>query len=88
MLKRHPFAATAGFLFGVLVPLLGVFLGLQVSPALGNLFAFPLIAMAWALGEPIGQLSSLSRVAALLASGLLWCCVFAAVAAAGARGRP
>lgn len=87
MLKRHPLAATAGFLFGVLAPLLGVFLGLQVSPTLGNLFAFPLIAMGWVLDEPFGQLSSLSRIAALLVSGLLWSFVYAGAAAARARGR-
>lgn len=69
-------AAIFSFLFGVLTPFVGVFLGLQVAPLLGTIFAFPLLAAGWLVGEPIGQLSPLIRAGALLASGLVWSFIF------------
>lgn len=81
MLKNHPRAATVGFVFGLISPLVGVFLGLQVSSTLGTLFAFPLIVAGWLIGEPFGQLSTLARVATLLISGCVWCAVFTWIAA-------
>lgn len=79
---RHSWAALAGFVFGVVVPFIGVFLGLQVAPLLGTIFAFPFIAAGWVMGEPFGHLSAALRFAALLISGLVWAAVFWTVARA------
>ena len=86
MLGNYPRAATAGFVFGLISPLVGIFLGLQVSPTLGTVFAFPLIAAGWLVGEPFGHLSTLARVATLLVSGFVWRALFI-WAAAAFRGR-
>ena len=73
-------AAILGFLLGVVTPLLGVFLGLQVSPLLGTIFAFPLIAASWLVGEPFGNLSHWISASALLAFGLIWSFIFVSAA--------
>lgn len=81
--SSHPrdlWAALAGFAVGVVMPILGVFLGLQVAPLLGTIFASPLIAAGWAMGEPFGQLSAVLRFVVLLCSGFVWAVVFWAVA--------
>lgn len=85
--SRHSWAALAGFVFGVVTPLVGVFLGLQVAPLLGTIFAFPLIAAGWLMGEPFGHLSAALRFAALLASGAVWAAIFWSVARV-LRARP
>ncbi len=46
LLKDHKLAAILGVLFGLVTPVVGVFLGLQVSALLGNILAWPLIAMS------------------------------------------
>jgi len=80
MYRDHKFAACLGFLFGALSPVVGLFLGLQISTVLGNIFAFPFIALSTLVGEPIGNLSPLIMAAGILLSGLAWSFVFARVA--------
>lgn len=81
-------AAILGFLLGVTAPVFGMFLGLQVSPLLGTIFAFPLVAASWLAGEPIGNLAPWIRVVALLVSGLVCSVAFASLARAATRRHP
>ena len=85
MQKKHLRAAILGFLFGAITPFVGVFLGLQISPFLGTLFAFPFLAAGWMFGEPFGSLSPLIKVGALLLSGLVWSFIFLSTAKALSR---
>jgi hypothetical protein len=37
------------------MPYIGIFAGLQVSPVLGNVLAFPAITLSYVTGTPIGM---------------------------------
>ncbi len=67
----------AGILLGLIVPVLGIFIGLQVSTTLGTILAFPAIALAFITGVPLGMWHpALFGVAALL-SVALWIAICA-----------
>lgn len=46
-----------GAIFGFSAPLLGMFVGLQVSPLLANILMLPIVPVSYFLGKPIGMLS-------------------------------
>ena len=68
MNKSYVLAAT----LGVCMPLAGVFLGLQVSTLLGNIFAHPLLLVSIISGEPIGALPGFWWAIAIILSVLEW----------------
>ena len=61
-----------GSVLGLVSPSVGVFLGLQVSTTLGNVFAFPFVAVAYISGVPMGMWPSWLLVLAVLLSIALW----------------
>lgn len=69
-----------GAIFGMVSPIIGLIMGLQVVPLLGTILMFPYVILSWLLGQPIGMLSDLWMMTGLLFSMLFWGCVFLFVA--------
>lgn len=61
-----------GIVLGLLAPIVGVFLGLQVSTFLSNVFAFPIIAVAMITGTPFGMWSPFFWVVGFVLSIIVW----------------
>jgi phosphotransferase system glucose/maltose/N-acetylglucosamine-specific IIC component len=60
------------FLIGLILPFLGLFVGLQVSPWLANILMFPIIAVSALMDLPLGEMPSWMWVGMLLLSGIVW----------------
>ncbi len=64
------------FLFGLLAPFIGLFVGLQISPLLANVLMFPFIIVSaltgTPTGTPIGEMSGLLFTSLVLISGVAW----------------
>ncbi len=73
-MQAKPLAA--GFLFGLLAPLLGLFIGLQLSPLLANILMFPIIMVSVAVDVPLGEMSGWLWAALMILSGFVWAAVF------------
>lgn len=69
-----------GGAFGIIAPFIGIFLGLQVSVALGNILAFPVIGLAYLTGHPFGMWHPLMMVLAIVLSVFVWALIFGFVA--------
>lgn len=61
-----------GIVLGLLSPVIGVFLGLQVSTWLGNVFAFPFIAVSFVSGVPLGMWNPVMWALGFLFSIAIW----------------
>ena len=72
-------AVLAGLITGFLMPLFGLFIGLQVSPILGTLILGPALLPTLLSGTPLGLLPPLVRLLALFMSMLFWAAFFAAL---------
>lgn len=72
-------AVIAGLIAGFVMPLFGLFVGLQVSPVLGTLMLGPALLPTLLSGTPLGLLPPLARLLALLLSMLFWAALFAAL---------
>ncbi len=68
--------AIAGFIFGLIAPVFGLFFGLQVSPTLGNIFTFPWIIIAMLTDSAFGYWMGVTRWIAFVFSGLVWSLIF------------
>ena len=68
--------AILGVLFGLLMPAVGIFVGLQVSTTLGNVLAFPVIAVVSITGVPFGMWSAWHILIAALLSICIWTVIF------------
>jgi len=68
-----------GFLFGLLMPIFGLFVGLQISSLLANVMLFPLVVLSDLTGIVFGKASSLERILFILFSGVFWALLFLAV---------
>ena len=68
-----------GLLIGVVAPILGLFLGLQVSVILGNILAAPQILLSTIIGEPFGTLSTVLQIAGILISVAIWTVIIGAI---------
>ncbi len=78
--KDHKLATVVGFIFGTISPIFGLFLGLQVSPILGNIVAFPFIVSSWVSGTSILGLPPFVKVTSVLVSGVVWSFIFSRIA--------
>lgn len=67
-----------GALFGLLAPFLGLFIGLQVSPALGTILIFPFILASGIFDIPVGHFSAPVWAALIVVSSICWAIIFAA----------
>ncbi len=65
-----------GFLAGILLPVFGLFIGLQVSPLLANIMLFPLLFLSEVTGIVFGNASGIQRLFFVLFSGVSWAALF------------
>ena len=68
-----------GFLFGLLMPIFGLFVGLQISPTLANIMLFPMVLLSDLTGIVFGKASGLQRILFIFFSGATWSLVFFAL---------
>ena len=68
-----------GIVLGLIMPVVGVFFGLQVSVMLGNIFAFPIVVIAALTDKPFGMWNAGLWVVAMLFSVLAWTFIVAIV---------
>ncbi len=61
-----------GVSLGIIMPYIGIFAGLQVSPVLGNVLAFPAITLSYVTGTPIGMWHPAMWILATILSIILW----------------
>ena len=73
-------SAIFGFIFGLIAPFIGLFLGLQVSVFLGNLLTLPFQAFFTLTGVPFGEMPGVIILLLTLISGILWAAIFYAIA--------
>lgn len=69
-------AAVIGLTFGFLAIWVGLFFGLQVSPMVANILLFPVIAVSYLVGTPIGAMSTPLTLAAFFLHCLVWSAIF------------
>ena len=65
-----------GGIFELIAPFVGIFLGLQVSPLLGNIFAFPFIIISYISGQSLGNWSYILFLIATILSIIIWSLIF------------
>jgi hypothetical protein len=82
---RYRRIALAGFVFGLIAPLVGLYIGLVFNVTIGTVLTLPWIALSAVLGQDMLSLPLVLKLAALVLSGLIWGLLFA-IAAALARG--
>lgn len=75
-----------GAAFGLIIPLVGLFLGLQVSVAVGSVFAFPIVLVAILTGTPFATWSASYFIGAFALSAVIWAMVFGIAAKLFNRG--
>ena len=69
-------ALFVGGVWGIIAPFAGIFFGLQVSSVVGNVLAFPVVALVYLTGTPFGMWDSWQLVVALTASVVIWAFIF------------
>lgn len=69
-------AALYGGIFGLIAPIVGLFVGLQVSTFFGTLLTFPVIGLSVLLDTPLGNMSGFEKILGLVASIIFWALVF------------
>lgn len=69
-------SALLGFGFGLIAPLIGLFVGLQLSIVLANILMWPVLLVSMVTSTPFGMMSSGLRLAAWLFSAIAWSAVF------------
>lgn len=75
-----------GGIFGFFAPFVGLFVGLQVSPIVANVFMFPIIGLSMILGTPFGMWGMGLKLVALGLSIIAWASIFGIVHALVKRG--
>lgn len=65
-----------GAAFGLLAPVIGMWMGLAVMPFLGTILMAPIVLLSEILGEPFGNMSGAMRLLSLLLSMVFWGFVF------------
>ncbi|MBI2612819.1 hypothetical protein HYW59_03380 [Candidatus Kaiserbacteria bacterium] len=69
-----------GGVFGLVAPFVGLFIGLQVSPVVANVLMFPIIGLAYVVGQPFGMWNPMLMLLGLALSVAAWALVFSIVA--------
>ena len=77
-----------GFIIGLLLPVIAIFVGLQVSPALANILLFPTSLVSQLFDQPFGDLPNMARIGLWLFSGVFWACVFWLAGRFGKKRKP
>jgi hypothetical protein len=68
-----------GAMFGLIAPVVGLFVGLQISPIVANVLMFPIIGLSAVLGTPFGMWSPSLMLASVILSIAAWALAFALV---------
>jgi len=85
IIGRYRWVVLAGFVFGLIAPLVGFYIGLVLNVTIGTVLTLPWIALSAVMGQDMLSLPLGLKLAALIFSGLIWSLLFATVAAL-ARG--
>lgn len=75
-----------GGVVGLAAPIVGLFVGLQVSPAVANVLLFPIIGLSFVVGTPFGMWSPALMLVGLALSVVVWALLFGIVAMLLKRG--
>ena len=75
-LKKPSKAFIFGAIFGLLAPIFGLFIGLQVSPALGSLMLFPFVLFSILLNEGFLNFPLFLKLFIGVLSVVLWGFIF------------
>ena len=65
-----------GMLFGVFATIFGLFAGLQISPILGNILMFPVIAISAITDTPFGNFEPSTMRFAFIITLISWGLIF------------
>lgn len=65
-----------GFCFGLLLPVLGLFVGLQISPKLADFMTFPIQQLTALAHQPFGELPAMTRLVLWSCAGTVWGFIF------------
>ncbi|PIE78665.1 MAG: hypothetical protein CSA15_06640 [Candidatus Delongbacteria bacterium] len=65
-----------GAIFGLIAPLVGLFLGLQVLPILGDVLLLPFHLISKSTNSSLGNLSFLLKMMGLVLSMFFWAFIF------------
>jgi ABC-type dipeptide/oligopeptide/nickel transport system permease subunit len=65
-----------GALFGFIAPFIGLFVGSQVMPLLGDLLMFPFVIIGKIVDQPFGEMSTNLLLFCLLISMVVWGLIF------------
>jgi hypothetical protein len=84
-LQRNRRSAMVGFLWGLAAPLIGLNLGLTLSPTIGTLLTLPWIALSAMMDQGMLELQPAFIIAAFLISGAIWSILFVVIAALATR---
>jgi hypothetical protein len=84
-LQRNRRSAMVGFLWGLVAPLIGLNLGLTLSPTIGTLLTLPWIALSAMMDQGMLELPPAFIIAAFLISGAIWSILFIVIAALATR---
>ena len=65
-----------GFIFGIILSVFALFVGLQVSSLLASVLLFPTSVMSTVFSQPYGDLPVSARVGLYIFSGVFWALTF------------
>ena len=78
-MSSHLKAHIWGAVFGLFAPIVGLFIGLQISPIVADILMWPVLLLARIVGTPFGSWGWGLISTGLIVSILLWSMVFALV---------
>lgn len=79
LFQAYKKAILLGCIVGLIAPVIGLFLGLQVSTFLGTILMLPFIMLGSIIGEAFGNFSTLQTIISFACSMLLWASIFVAI---------
>jgi len=69
-------SALYGFVFGLIAPVIGLFVGLQLSVAVANVLMWPVLLISLITNTPFGLMSVWLRLGAWIFSAIAWAAMF------------
>jgi hypothetical protein len=81
IIRRYRWITLAGFVFGVIAPFIGLYVGLVHNVTIGTVLTLPWIALSAIMDQGMLQLPVFLRIAAIVLSGIMWSFLFVVIAA-------
>lgn len=75
----------AGALFGLIAPIIGLFIGLQINSILGSILLFPIVLLSSILEQPFGMFTLPLKLFSIFLSVLGWGLLFVLIKTIGAK---